>query len=188
MELKLSRKIFGRSYPRRLALNDPSCRAFVNRTHVIASTILIGCGTKTRYTTTSVIYSNKLRTLPPRRNALISRGKKVDIPFSCEYVLRGRTKDRVRFTQIRPSIEKSIQPGKYTRNIGNGIYVEVDTLRNYTVALGTSRYKGLNVKLLPVHCYATPLQRGYQNTKFTIINKGWVLILRSLTLRDVNGS
>ena len=172
MELTLSRKIFGRSYPRRLALNDPSCRPFVNRTHVIASTLLIGCGTKTRYTATSVIYSNILRTLPPRRSALISRGKKVDIPFHCEYVLRGRTKNGVRFTQIRPSIEKSIQPGKYTKNIGNGMFVEVDTLRNYTVVLGTSRYKGLNVKLLPVYCYATPLQRGFKNAKFTIISKG----------------
>ncbi|XP_065056776.1 oncoprotein-induced transcript 3 protein-like isoform X2 [Rhopilema esculentum] len=171
MKLEVVRKIFGRRRPSRLVLNDPSCKAVVNRTHVTVSTFLNSCGTKAKYTTSSVIYSNTLRTLPPR-NSLISRGKKVKIPFHCEYSLRERTQNRVRFTQVRPPIDISVEPRKYTKSLGGGIFVEVDTTKNYTVMLRTVKYRGLNVKLIPTHCYATSIQRSLRLTRFVIIDKG----------------
>ena len=171
MKLALNRKIFGRRWPRRLALNDPSCRAVVNKTHVTVSTLYNRCGTKTKYTLTSIIFSNTLRTLPPR-NAFIRRGKQVSIPFKCEFQLRSRNRNHVRFTQSRPRLNKSKEPGKYTKKLTDGSYVEIDTTRNYTIILKTVRYKGMNIKLMPLHCYATPLQRGYRNRRFVILDKG----------------
>lgn len=171
MKLEISREIFGRRRPRGLVLNDPSCKALVNVTHVSVSTLYGGCGTKVKYTLTSIIYSNTLRTLPPR-NALIRRGKKVSIPFNCEFVVRNRNRNHVSFSQVKRPISKSFQPGKYTIELKDGSYVEVDKTRNYTIVLKTFRYKGKKVKLVPTFCYATPSEQGYQDRRFVIINEG----------------
>ena len=173
MTLQLNRKIFGRRWPRGLALNNPSCKPIINKTHVTVSTFFNGCGTKTKYTLTSIVYSNTLRTLPPR-NALISRGRKVAIPFHCEFLLRRRSRNRISFMQLRPQLNESTELGKYTKKLNDGSYVEIDTTRNYTVVLMTQRYKRMNVKLVPFRCYATPLARGYTQRKFTLIDKGYL--------------
>ena len=181
MTLHLNRRIFGRRWPRGLVLNSPSCKAVVNKTHVTASTFYNGCGTTARYTLTSIIYSNTLRTLPPR-NALISRTKKVLIPFQCEFVLRRRIRNRIHFLPIKPQKSESVGQGRYTRVLKGGSYVEVDTSRNYSVVLMTQRYKRLNVKLVPFFCYATPLSKKHSQIRFTLIEQGYV------TLQNIIGN
>jgi len=171
MTLHLNRRVFGRRWPRRLVLNSPSCKAVVNKTHVTASTFYNGCGTTARYTLTSIIYSNTLRTLPPR-NALISRTKKVLIPFKCEFLLRRRSRNRIHFIPIKLQKSESVGLGRYTRVLKDGSYVEVDTSRNYSVVLMTQRYRRLNVKLVPFFCYATPLSKKYSQIRFPLIEKG----------------
>ena len=173
MTLHLNRRVFGRRWPRRLVLNSPSCKAVVNKTHVTASTFYNGCGTTARYTLTSIIYSNTLRTLPPR-NALISRTKKVLIPFKCEFLLRRRSRNRIHFIPIKLQKSESVGLGRYTRVLKDGSYVEVDTSRNYSVVLMTQRYRRLNVKLVPFFCYATPLSKKYSQIRFPLIEKGYV--------------
>ena len=171
MELTLDRKILGRRRPRGLVLNDTSCKAVVNRTHIRVSTLYGGCGTKSKYTLSSIIYSNTLKTLRPI-NSFIFRGKQVSIPFKCEFSLRSRNRNRVKYSLVSPPVSESTQPGKYTTQLSDGSYAEIDTNRNYTVVLTTSRYKGLSVKLMPMHCHGTPFERGYTNRRLILIDKG----------------
>lgn len=172
MQLNLRRTLLGRSTRKRLVLNDPQCRVSLNRTHIVAATLLNRCGTKIRYTLSSIIYSNTLRTLPPRRNALISRGKPVNITFECEYLLKRRTENRVRYTHGRLPLHKSLIEGRKTKSLKNGMFVEIDATRNYTIILTTLRYRGPNIKLIPYNCYAAPSQGGLKGAKLPIIENG----------------
>eukprot|EP00794_Sanderia_malayensis_P010946 gene10946-12107_t len=168
MELTVRRAFLGRRMPRGLALNDPQCKAYVNRTHIVASTFVNECGCKIRYTPHSVIYTNTLRTLPPR-NAFIKRGRQVNITFHCEYNFRKRTNGAVRYTLVRSRVQPR---GRITRSLKNGMLVEIDTMRNYTVVLRTLRYAGLSIKLIPRYCYVTPVQGSMKEAKCPIIRDG----------------
>ncbi|KAL9968115.1 hypothetical protein ACROYT_G026447 [Oculina patagonica] len=71
-----------------LQLLDPNCSATENSTHFVLTTTLIGCGTTSNHTEKSVVYSNRVRHVPPT-TAVITRAPEVKIYFSCHYSKHG---------------------------------------------------------------------------------------------------
>ena len=67
-----------------LQLLDPTCTATENSTHFALTTTLIGCGTSSSQTESSLVYSNRVRHVPPV-TAVITRAPEVQISFSCHY-------------------------------------------------------------------------------------------------------
>jgi len=67
-----------------LQLQDPDCTAKENSTHFVLTTALIGCGTSSSQTENSLVYSNRVRHVPPV-TAVITRVPEVQISFSCHY-------------------------------------------------------------------------------------------------------
>ena len=67
-----------------LALLDSNCKPTDNATHFVLTTLLIGCGTLSKHSNTSVVYSNMVRLVPPP-TAVITRAPEVKIHFSCHY-------------------------------------------------------------------------------------------------------
>ena len=69
-----------------LALQDRSCKAKSNKTHIFAETRLNGCGTSYRETQQELIFSNALTTDSiPSDGSIISRSKEVSFKFTCTY-------------------------------------------------------------------------------------------------------
>lgn len=69
-----------------LALQDRSCKARHNKTHIIARTDLNGCGTTHRETEQELIFSNALTTADiPSGGEIIHRNKEISLKFSCSY-------------------------------------------------------------------------------------------------------
>ena len=71
-----------------LRLLDSNCTATENSTHFVLTTSLIGCGTFSRHTNSSVVYSNKVRQVHPEA-AVITRAPEIQISFSCYYSKHG---------------------------------------------------------------------------------------------------
>lgn len=67
-----------------LGLLDCNCEATDNNTHFVLSTPLIGCGTFSRHSDTSVVYSNTVRNIL-QSTAVITRSPEIKINFSCHY-------------------------------------------------------------------------------------------------------
>lgn len=67
-----------------LQLLDPNCTATENSTHFILTTTLAGCGTTSSQTENSLVFSNRVRHVPPM-TAVITRAPEVEISFSCHY-------------------------------------------------------------------------------------------------------
>ena len=71
-----------------LHLLDPNCTATENSTHFVLTTTLIGCGTYSNHTESSVVYSNMVRHVLPM-TAVITRAPEIKISFSCHYSKHG---------------------------------------------------------------------------------------------------
>ena len=64
---------------------DVNCGATDNLTHFILDVPLTGCGTKSRHTNSSVIYSNEALPVPPVAEDIVSHVPDFQIPFHCYY-------------------------------------------------------------------------------------------------------
>ena len=70
----------------KLALENRSCKASYNKTHIIAKTALNKCGTSSRETEQELIFSNALTTTNiPSDGAIINREKEISLKFTCTY-------------------------------------------------------------------------------------------------------
>ena len=72
-----------------IRLLDPTCGAAENTTHYSLKTPLTGCGTSRRHTKSAVVYSNSVLEIPARPTSMISRIRRIEIPFVCYYSNRG---------------------------------------------------------------------------------------------------
>lgn len=69
-----------------LALQDRSCKATSNQTHIFAKTPLNSCGTSSWETEQELIFSNALTTTNiPSDGSIINRNKEVSLKFTCTY-------------------------------------------------------------------------------------------------------
>ena len=84
MSISLPKSLLVRVDREDLRLLDSNCTAAENSTHFALTTTLIGCGTSSRHTESSVVYSNMVRQVPPP-TAVITRAPEVQISFSCHY-------------------------------------------------------------------------------------------------------
>lgn len=64
---------------------DLNCKASENQTHFVLDVPLTGCGTNSRHSLSSVIYSNKALPAPPSARELVSHVPNFEIPFYCYY-------------------------------------------------------------------------------------------------------
>lgn len=64
---------------------DMNCKASENQTHFVLDVPLTGCGTNSRHSVSSVIYSNEALPVPPSARELVSHIPNFEIPFHCYY-------------------------------------------------------------------------------------------------------
>ena len=68
-----------------VTLRDVKCVATETRTHFTLKTALTGCGTTARHRRGFVVYSNTVLEIPVADDAIITRVREIEIPFSCFY-------------------------------------------------------------------------------------------------------
>ena len=64
---------------------DLNCKASENQTHFVLDVPLTSCGTNSRHSLSSVIYSNEALPAPPSARELVSHVPNFEIPFYCYY-------------------------------------------------------------------------------------------------------
>ena len=68
-----------------VTLRDLKCVAKETRTHFTLTTALTGCGTTAKHRRGFVVYSNTVLEIPVADDAIITRVREIEIPFSCFY-------------------------------------------------------------------------------------------------------
>ena len=68
-----------------VTLRDVKCVAKETRTDFTLTTALTGCGTTARHRGGFVVYSNTVLEIPVADDAIITRVREIEIPFSCFY-------------------------------------------------------------------------------------------------------
>ena len=68
-----------------VTLRDVKCVAKETKTHFTLNTALTGCGTTARFGKGAVVYSNTVMEIPVKNDAIITRVREIEIPFSCYY-------------------------------------------------------------------------------------------------------
>ena len=68
-----------------VTLRDVNCVATETATHYTLKTALTGCGTTARHRKGAVVYSNTVLEIPVKDDAIITRVREIEIPFSCYY-------------------------------------------------------------------------------------------------------
>jgi len=91
-----------------LQLLDPTCTATENSTHFVLTTTLIGCGTSSSQTENSLVYSNRVRHVPPG-TAVITRAPEVQISFSCHYSKYGFVSTGALRSEKRTNINRAAE-------------------------------------------------------------------------------
>ena len=72
-----------------VTLRDVNCVATETETHFTLKTALTGCGTTSRHSKGTIIYSNTVLEIPVKDDAIITRVREIEIPFSCYYKKSG---------------------------------------------------------------------------------------------------
>ena len=68
-----------------VTLRDFNCVATETNTFYTLTTTLTGCGTTARHRKGAVVYSNTVLEIPVADDAIITRVREIEIPFSCYY-------------------------------------------------------------------------------------------------------
>ena len=68
-----------------VTLRDVSCVATETKTHYTLKTALTGCGTSAKHKKAAVVYSNTVLEIPVKDDAIITRVREIEIPYSCYY-------------------------------------------------------------------------------------------------------
>jgi len=71
--------------PEHLRLLDTTCTATESITHFALTTPLTSCNTTRRYIPTAVVYSNAVLEIPVAAKDVVTRGREIEIDFSCFY-------------------------------------------------------------------------------------------------------
>lgn len=105
-----------------VTLRDVNCVAKETTTHFTLTTALTGCGTTARHRKSAVAYSNTVLEIPVADDAVITRVREVEIPFSCFYKTSG---DAIGF-EMKPNIRKLVfdEDGKGNFTIALDMYAD----------------------------------------------------------------
>lgn len=163
---------------------DVNCGATDNLTHFILDVPLTGCGTKSRHTNSSVIYSNEALPVPPVAEDIVSHVPDFQIPFHCYYDNEGL----VSGVGLMPRSEKVIFSekgfGKFTMRLELfpdlrfvGPYTQDDypisvRLRQkifFEASVDTIDHR---LTILARECFATPSPDINSSPKYWIIKNG----------------
>ena len=68
-----------------VTLQDVKCVATETEDHFTLTTALTGCGTIAIHRKGAVVYSNTVLEIPVADDAIITRVREIEIPFSCSY-------------------------------------------------------------------------------------------------------
>ncbi|XP_022795140.1 ZP domain-containing protein-like [Stylophora pistillata] len=163
---------------------DVDCGATDNLTHYILDVPLTSCGTKSRHTNSSIIYSNEALPVPPMAKDVVSHVPDFQIPFHCYYDSEGL----VSGVGLMPRSEKVIFSekgfGKFTMRLQLfpdlrfvGPYTQDDypiTLRLrqkifFEASVDTIDHR---LTILARECFATPSPDINSSPKYWIIKNG----------------
>ncbi|XP_015761376.1 PREDICTED: uncharacterized protein LOC107340539 [Acropora digitifera] len=163
---------------------DLNCKASENQTHFVLDVPLTGCGTNSRHSVSSVIYSNEALPAPPSARELVSHVPNFEIPFYCYYDNSGV----VTGVGLRPESKKVIFSqkgfGKFSLSLElypdesfAGPYRQKDypvtkKLREKIFFKASVDTIDDRLTILAKECYATPSQDKNSRPKYWIIHNG----------------
>ncbi|XP_044179784.1 ZP domain-containing protein-like [Acropora millepora] len=163
---------------------DLNCKASENQTHFVLDVPLTGCGTNSRHSLSSVIYSNEALPAPPSARELVSHVPNFEIPFYCYYDNSGV----VTGVGLRPESKKVIfsQKGFGKFSLSLELYPDesfADPYRQNDYPVTKKLREKIFFKasvdtiddrltILAKECYATPSQDKNSKPKYWIIHNG----------------
>lgn len=165
-------------------LLNASCTATETSTHFSVRTQLDDCLTSTSYTPKSVLYSNKVLTIPSDIKDVVTRKKEVEIPFSCQYSKSGvvssagwkpennvivvNVKGRGNFTMTLDMFPDSDFATPYCQSdMPVAVQVQQPLFFEVSVTTGDSQ-----LSIRTDHCYATPTQERNASVEYNFIQNG----------------
>ncbi|XP_078375733.1 ZP domain-containing protein-like [Oculina patagonica] len=167
-----------------VTLRDVSCVATETETHYTLKTALTGCGTTAKHKNGAVVYSNTVLEIPVKDDAIITRVREIEIPFSCYYKNSGDATA----VGVKPDTRKLVfdEEGKGNFTVALDMFPDDKFTPAYTqsdfpvqVKLRQDLYFQASVKtkdkrlsVLAENCYATPSQDRQHATKYHLIKDG----------------
>ena len=169
-----------------LRLLDTTCKATETSTHFSLTTPLSGCKTTRRQTPTDIVYSNAVLEIPIDFDDVVTRVRKIEIPFSCFYSNDGMVSSVGWKSKDRRLVFSGQGQGNYTLSLN--AFPDKRFISPYTngdfpvaVALRKTLYFEVSVtsddKLLSIiaeRCYATPTHDLKNPLKYEFIKTGYV--------------
>lgn len=167
-----------------LRLLNTTCKATETSTHFSLTTPLSGCKTTRRQTPTAIVYSNAVLEIPMDFDDVVTRVRKIEIPFSCLYSNDGMVSSVGWKSRNRRLVFSKRGQGNYTLSLNmfpdkrftspytNGdfpVSVALFKLLFFEVSV-TSDDKQLSI--VADRCYATPTQDLKNPLKYEFIKKG----------------
>jgi len=167
-----------------VTLQDVKCVATETEDHFTLTTALTGCGTTAIHRKGAVVYSNTVLEIPVADDAIITKVREIEIPFSCSYKNSGDATA----VGVRPDTRKLVfdEDGKGNFTVALDMFpddkfVTAYTQRDYPVEVKLRQYlyfqasvksKDKTLSSLAENCYATPAQDRNHATKYYLIKDG----------------
>ncbi|CAH3124730.1 unnamed protein product [Pocillopora meandrina] len=167
-----------------VTLRDVKCVAKETKTHFTLKTALTGCGTTARFGKGAVVYSNTVLEIPVKNDAIITRVREIEIPFSCYY----KNTEAATAVGVQADTKKLVfdEDGKGKFTVALDLFADQQFKSRYTekdypvqVKLRQDLYFEASVKskdktlsVLGENCVATPTQDSKHATSYPLITNG----------------
>ena len=124
-----------------VTLRNVNCVAKETPTHYTLKTALTGCGTTVRHRKGAVIYSNTVLEIPVQEDAIITRVREIEIPFSCYYKNSGDATA----VGVKPDTRKLVfdEDGKGNFTVALGMFKDNNLVRIQFRSRGTTIFINL---------------------------------------------
>ncbi|CAH3173407.1 unnamed protein product [Porites lobata] len=179
-----------------VTLRDVKCVAKETRTDFTLTTALTGCGTTARHRGGFVVYSNTVLEIPVADDAIITRVREIEIPFSCFYKNSGDATA----VGVKPDTRKLVfdedGQGNFTVSLDmfpdksfEAAYTQSDypvevKLRQYLFFQASVKTKDKTLSVLAENCYATPSQDREHDDKYHLIKNGCPFDKTTITIQS----
>ncbi|XP_073237862.1 ZP domain-containing protein-like [Porites lutea] len=179
-----------------VTLRDVKCVATETRTNFTLKTALTGCGTTARHRGGFVVYSNTVLEIPVADDAIITRVREIEIPFSCFYKNSGDATA----VGVKPDTRKLVfdENGKGNFTVAldmfpdksfEAAYTQSDypvevKLRQYLFFQASVKTKDKTLSVLAENCYATPSQDRQHDDKYHLIKEGCPVDKTTITIQS----
>ncbi|RMX56740.1 hypothetical protein pdam_00021207 [Pocillopora damicornis] len=167
-----------------VTLRDLNCVATETNTHYTLTTAFTDCGTTATFRKGAVVYSNTVLEIPVEGDAVVTRVREIEIPFSCYFKSSG---DAIS-VGYKPDIRKLVvdEDGKGNFSLNLDMFAdEKFTLpyreEDYPVQIkqkqdlcfrASVKSEDKNLSVLVENCFATSSKNTYLAAKYYLVKNG----------------